>query len=219
MCFLRSPISAYRYFKIIGPDGNLVKEQNVSTGELRNTFELQMQLPGTYRLSLGSDTINASYKIKGEMKRWRGAAENMAKEIPADAEEIKTMQVQSRIETFVTSGSPNTKALELVGKGLELQAITHPNDLMAGETATFRLMLDGKPAPKVQVTVIHSGVRYRQKLDEQTLTTDADGKLKIVWPAAGMYWLEAITKDEGSKVAGVKDRRASYVTTLEVLPQ
>jgi hypothetical protein len=100
-----------------------------------------------------------------------------------------------------------------------MAAISHPNDLIAGEAAHFRLLLDGKAAAGVKVTVIAGGIRYRQKLDEQILTTDADGKFSVNWQGAGMVWLEASTNDDKTSLSAAKERRASYVATLEVLPQ
>ncbi|MDY7539566.1 DUF4198 domain-containing protein [Undibacterium sp. RTI2.1] len=204
---------------ITAPDGSNAKEENANTGKLRSSFDLHLEKIGTYKISLLNNAVFASYKDKGVPKRWRGAAENISKEIPADAEDVVISQMQGRIETFVTNGKPSTKALEVTGKGLEMQAITHPNDLVAGENASFRLVLDGKPAANVSVSVIPGGIRYRQNLGEQTLTTDADGKLTITWKTAGMYWLEASVKDDKSTVKGAKERRANYSATLEVLPQ
>jgi hypothetical protein len=33
-----------------------------------------------------------------------------------------------------------------------------------------------------------------------------------------MYWMEAVLRDDKTQIAGIKQRRASYVATLEVLP-
>ena len=41
----------------------------------------------------------------------------------------------------------------------------------------------------------------------------------MTWPEAGMYWLETGTEDNKTSVAQAKNRRLSYVATLEVLPQ
>ena len=89
--------------------------------------------------------------------------------------------------------------------------MTHPNDLVAGTPATFKLMLDGKPAPDLQVTVIAGG-------NQMSLTTDQDGKFSVNWPAPGMYWMEAVVRDDKTPVKELKQRRAAYVATLEVLP-
>ena len=79
-------------------------------------------------------------------------------------------------------------------------------------------MLDGKPASNVKVTVVPGGGRYRDKLGEMSLTTDADGKISITWPEPGMYWMEAVVRDDKGPVKELKLRRAGYIATLEVLP-
>lgn len=204
---------------IATPDGSAAKAENASTGKYRSSFDLRLSQQGSYKLSLLNQNLFASYKEQGVPKRWRGTAEALAKEIPAYAEELQVTQMQGRIETFVTNGKPNKRALEISGKGLELEPITHPNDLMAGEAAQFRLLLDGKPAAALKVSVIAGGIRYRQKLAEQIISTDADGKFTVNWQGAGMYWMEASVIDKKSTVAQAQERRASYVATLEVLPQ
>ena len=52
-----------------------------------------------------------------------------------------------------------------------------------------------------------------------SVTTDAEGKFSVKWPEPGMYWIEAVVRDDKSPVKEVKQRRAGYVATLEVLPQ
>lgn len=204
---------------ITAADGSIVKPENLNTGKFRTSFDLPTTLPGTYKISIVNEGVNASYKENGAPKRWRGSVEAFAKEVPSNAEGLEVSYSQGRIETFVTNGKPSTTALVATGKGLELTPITHPNDLMAGEKAQFRLLIDGKPAANVTVTVIAGGIRYRQKLDEQQFISDQDGKLEIQWQGAGMYWLEATHKDGNSKLAAAKERRLSYIATLEVLPQ
>ncbi|MFZ6800459.1 DUF4198 domain-containing protein [Undibacterium sp. Di24W] len=204
---------------ITAADGSIVKPESTALGKLRNSFDLRANLQGTYKVSIVNDMLIANYKENGAPKRWRGSAENFAKEVPANAEELQVFQNQSRIETFVTNGNPNNTALKPNGKGLELQAISHPNDIVDGEPASFQFLLDGKPVAGVKVTVIAGGARYRQKLGEQSYTSDADGKIKINWQGAGMYWLQARTSDNKAAIPAAKERRASYIATLEVMPQ
>lgn len=204
---------------ITAADGSIVKPENLSTGKFRTSFDLPTTLPGTYKISVVNEGVNASYKENGAPKRWRGTVDAFAKEVPANAEGLEVTYSQGRIETFVTNGKPSATALAPTGKGLELTAITHPNDLMAGEKAQFRLLIDGKPAAGVKVTVVAGGIRYRQKLDEQSFTSGPDGKVDIQWQGAGMYWLQATHADNNSKLAAAKERRLSYIATLEVLPQ
>lgn len=124
-----------------------------------------------------------------------------------------------RVETFVTNGSPNDTALKPVGEGIELVPVTHPNDLVAGEQAKFKLQIDGKPAVGLEVEIVRGGTRYRNAQEEIKAKTDANGEFSVAWPEAGMYWLETVSEDTNTSLPQAKQRRLSYVATLEVLPQ
>lgn len=204
---------------ITAPDGSKMQAQNGSIGRYRSTFDVHLMQKGTYRIAAVNDGIFASWKAGGETKRWRGTAAAFAKEVPADAQDLRATLSQSRVEIFVTSGKPTRETLKVSGSGLELDPITHPNDLVAGTPATFRLLLDGNPAADMKVSVVPGGNRYRDKLGEMSFTTDSDGKFSVTWPEAGMYWMEAVARDGKTEVQGVKERRSGYVATLEVLPQ
>lgn len=202
---------------VIAPDGSKGEVKNGATGKYRSTFDVQLDKPGTYKIVTVSDGVGASYKVGAETKRWRGSAADLATAIPKDATEVKVMENQRRLEVFATRGAPTKEALKLTGKGLELEPVTHPNDLVASEPATFKLMLDGKPAANVEVEVVEGGSRYRGKANEQKLKTDAQGAFTVKWPEAGMYWLEASVRGGPGTIPNA-ERSASYITTLEVLP-
>ncbi|WP_028240249.1 DUF4198 domain-containing protein [Stutzerimonas azotifigens] len=202
---------------VLAPDGSEVQPQNGSLGRYRSTFDLHLTQKGTYKLAVANAGLFASYKENGQTRRWMGSAADFAKQVPADAEELKVSQTNTRMEVFVTSGSPSETVLEPTGQGLELRPETHPNDLFAGEAAEFVFLLDGKPAAGVEVSVIPGGIRYRDQLGEMNLTTDAAGKVSITWPNPGMYWLEAETRTTAGVTAPASERRASYSATLEVL--
>ncbi|WP_269716686.1 DUF4198 domain-containing protein [Caulobacter sp. NIBR2454] len=198
--------------KAIAPDGTEAKIENASTGRYRSTFDVHLTQSGTYKVMSGGDMLSGSYKVGAETKRWRGTPP----EIPAGATEVRTSQNQRRLEVFVTKGAPTTTVLTPTGKGLEMVPVTHPNDLFAGEEATFKLQLDGKPAGDVEVEVVPGGIRYRDSLNEMKLKTAADGSFKVKWPEPGMYWLEASVRDDKATVPNAQ-RSASYITVLEVL--
>ncbi|MDX9706392.1 MAG: DUF4198 domain-containing protein [Azospira sp.] len=122
-----------------------------------------------------------------------------------------------RIETWVTLGKPSLPAP--LGRGMELRPVTHPNDLVSGEEASFALLVDGQPASGVEVTAIRGGTRYRDRQEEMTTKTDARGEFAFTWQQPGMYWLEASAKDDKVSVPAAKERRLMYVVTLEVMPQ
>lgn len=208
---------------IVAPDGARAAPENLATGKFRSTFDLKLAQPGTYKLAVVNDTLLASWKQGTETRRWRGTAEGLAKDVPADAAELRVTRSQSRAETFVTAGKPSDRALQPQGQGLEMVPVTHPNDLLAGQPATFAFLLDGQPAAGLEVTVIPGGIRYRDKLGESKVVADADGRVRITWPAAGLYWINASHGGAGMQApAGTRAqpaRRASYSATLEILPQ
>src|SRR6201991_1862301 len=146
---------------ITAPDGSTVKPENAATGKYRSTFDLAVPQKGTYRLALVNQGLFANYEVDGQKKRWRGKADEMKTAIPANAKNVQVSEMSSRVETFVTHGTPSDGALKPTNKGLELVPVTKPNDLAVGEKATFQLLVDGKPASNLKVTAINGATRYR----------------------------------------------------------
>ena len=204
---------------ITAPDGSRVEAQNLATGKYRTVFDVELKQPGTYRIATVNSGLFGSWEENGKPKRWRGTPATFATEVPKDAKNLQVSQSLGRVETFVTNGSPNDTALKATGQGLELVPITHPNDLFAGEQAKFKLLLDGKPAVGLEFEITRGGTRYRNAQEEIKVTTDANGEFSVTWPEAGMYWLETATQDAKTSLPQAKQRRLSYVATLEVLPQ
>lgn len=208
-----------QHLLITAPDGSTVAAQNPHTGKWRSSFDVQLGAEGTYQLAIARGGLFASYELDGERKRWRGTAAALDAEIPDAAKNLEVTESLGRIETFVTVGAPSTSAIKAADKGLDLQPVTHPNDLYAGETATFKLLLDGKPAAGIEVSVIPGGTRYRSSPETITVSTDADGAFSIDWPHPGMYWLNASVEDKHTSTPRASERRLAYTATLEVLPQ
>ena len=209
------PIDSLR---VSGPDGQPVAPQNAAKGRSRSSFDLELRQAGTYRIAVADDAVMARWEEDGKPKRWRGTAAEMATGIPANAAKLEVEQMQRRVETFVSVGTP-TDVKPTGGLGIELAPVQHPNDLYARETAKFRFLLDGKPARDMEVEVLAGGTRYRDAPEEMTFKTNKDGEIAITWPSAGMYWLEVSVQDENASAPGVKKRRASYAGTFEVLTQ
>lgn len=213
---------------IVAPDGSKLAAENLGTTRRRSSFDVKLTQPGTYRIVNFNETASASYKIGGETKRWRGSLDALAKEVPANAEELQVTRMQNRVETYVTNDNkadnkadPKTsKAFTPQGSGLELIPLTTPTDLSAGDSSSFRLLLDGKPAADTDVTILRGGNRYRYKLGEIALKTDAQGQFSVKWPEAGRYWIGASAGGRGpGGTAAQPARRASLSATVEVLPQ
>lgn len=136
-------------------------------------------------------------------------------DIPANATDIKLSETLSTYAVYISADAP-TK-LATTGKGLEFDPITHPDALVSDEEASFRFLIDGKPAAGVKVTLIPGGKKYREAEDAQELTTGADGVLKIKWPLAGMYWMSASAEDAKPSDKRAATRRMTFTSTLEVV--
>jgi len=205
----------YDTMTLTGPDGKVTPLDHPNAGHLRTTFDIQLPLPGTYRITAVSAAVMGSYTLNGEVKRFRGSEAD----VPAGATDVKITRMTSRFDTFVTAGKSNDTALQPTGKGLEMVPVTHPSDLVADTTARFRFLLDGKPLAGLKVAVVPGGARYRNALKDVTATTDSDGLIAVQWPMAGQYLITAsypprVADGEGDPPA----RRDAYSATVEVLP-
>jgi len=173
--------------QIVAPDGSVIQPENPSTGKLRSTFDVKLDAEGTYRIASVSQSVMAAWKDGTEIKTFRGSEADFAAQVPANAPELKVSRNSGRVETFVTAGKPS--AIKPVGKGLELLPLQPTTDLVVGDKAKFRVLLDGKAQPGLKVKVTPGGVRYRGDLEDQTVAADANGDIAIDWKFGGVYYL------------------------------
>jgi hypothetical protein len=208
---------------VTDPDGVTAPAPAATVGKFRSSVDLKLPKNGTYRITLAAVNVMGSYKLNGEMKRFRATEQTAAKEVPAGATDVKTTTMVQRQDTFVTANKPTIAALKPVGSGLELVPVTHPNELRAGEKATFRFQLDGKPLANFPFSMIPGGVKYRGTANELRLTTDARGEATFTLPAPNMYWLSAAYPANAPRGPGAEGpaeaKRYSYSATLEILPE
>lgn len=211
------------HVKAIGPDGAGVALENTHTGKYRSNFDLHLEQAGTYRVYTADSGLSATWEsADGERQRWPGRGErpdpgDFERSVPREAKNLEITQRSHRVETFVTAGAPTGEALAPTNVGLELLPLTHPNDLYAGETARFRLLIDGQPAAGAAVSVLPGGMRYRDSQGAIEVTADEEGTVAITWPRAGMYFLEAEYRDDRAQSPATV-RRGAYSATFEVLP-
>ncbi|WP_292069359.1 DUF4198 domain-containing protein [Brevundimonas sp. UBA7534] len=201
---------------VTAPDGALVQPEHLMQGQYRTTFDVHLTQNGTYKIANVMSGFMASYTLDGEQKRWRGSAAEFPAALPQGATDVRATRTANRIETFVTLNNPTDTVFAPTNEGLEMVPVTHPNDLVAGEAATFKLLNDGQPAAGLDVTVARGGLRYRDNPEESTVKTGADGTFSITWPEAGMYWLNAAVRSEGQ--GDQPGANAQYVAVVEVLP-
>ncbi|MBN8830892.1 MAG: DUF4198 domain-containing protein [Sphingomonadales bacterium] len=222
--------------KVWAPDGSEGKIANAATGSVRSTFDVQLDKPGTWKIGTVQSGVGGSFKVDGVEYRLGGrrgpggpggpgapANPNAPRfvssvdEIPANATDIQIIESSGRNEIFATAGEPTTTVFQPTNKGLEMQPITHPAELVQGEPAQFRFLVDGKPAPNLKVTIIPGGKRYRDGDGAFEVTTGADGIARVDFPEAGMFWLNTSLADKSPSAPKATGRRMSYTATLEVM--
>ncbi|MBU1377584.1 MAG: DUF4198 domain-containing protein [Alphaproteobacteria bacterium] len=231
------PIRGEGDFLVTGPSGATVKAENVAVLKEYAAFDVAVPDAGTYRISTGERAGRQSkwVKIDGAWKMVRpaggpggggrgpggpapGGASRFVEEsaIPAGAETMTSVGY-TRTETYVTKGAPNREALKPTGKGFELEAITHPNEIYAGEAFKFRLLNDGKPVAGVAFEIQHAGDAYADKKFSHDGKTGADGAAAVTLAQPGVYVLETSypVRTEGAPIQPVA-RSGAYTLTFEV---
>ncbi|MFV1468275.1 DUF4198 domain-containing protein [Idiomarina sp. HB] len=209
--------------KAMAPDGAAVTLENGHKGKLRSVFDVELEKEGTYTVYSASSGLSARWvDAEGERQYWppRGSQktnEDFYKEVPQNAKDLEVSERSHRVEAFVTSGAPTYDTLGPTGKGLELEPITHPNDLYTSENITFKFNIDGTAAAGTEIVLVKDGERYRDQSQPTKLKTDKKGEVTFTLNEPGMYWLEAEYTDNNGKAPASK-RQGSYVAVLEVLP-
>jgi len=212
--------------RITAPDGTAVEPHNLLKGALRGVFDVPLAQRGTYRMTLVFDSLFARWKDAqtGNNGYWRGTSkEEFAQKVPANGKDMQAGQLLYRVEAFVTVGAPTKvptgpAADSHAGQGLEMLPVTHPNDLVADEAAQFAFLLNGQPAPDLEILVTSGGFHWRDSANVQRLKTDAQGKVTVRWPAPGMYLINASAEDDKGPLPQARQRRLTYAGTVEVLP-
>ncbi|MFK4871910.1 DUF4198 domain-containing protein [Novosphingobium sp. ZW T3_23] len=217
------------------PDGSQGKLENPATGRYRSTFDVKIDKPGTWKIGTQRSAVMGSFKVNGEDWRLGGRGRPMpaagaggpggaparsvatVADIPANATDVKLTEVQSGNYVYVTSDAPTKTVFTPTGKGLEIDPISHPDELVSNEEGQFRFLIDGKPAAGVKVTVVPGSKKFREAEQAQELTTGADGVLHVKWPVAGMYWINASVSDNKPSEKRATERRMSYTATVEVV--
>lgn len=203
-------------FNVAGPDGASTPLTTVQVMKTRTVAEYTLpQHAGTYRFSTGPrlGALFRTWEVDGK----RHSSRDPAEKIPAGAKVIADFQSLTQAETYVSIGAPDRAALAPRGKGLELVAITHPDDLYVGETFEFELRYDGRPLPAQPVEITEAVWTSDRKPQVETITTDANGHAVLKLQQAGT-WV-ALTRYRTPAPAGapVAEYSNSYTLTFRVL--
>jgi uncharacterized GH25 family protein len=117
-------------------------------------------------------------------------------------------------EVYVTRGGPTDTVLAPRGDGLEFAALTHPNDLFAGETLEMQAVFYGEPLAGLTIDVFLAAPHAADETPSQTLTSAADGEFSFTPPTAGVYLFRA--RHRAIAPAGAAAPELSHTYTLVV---
>lgn len=168
-------------FHAVAPDGSRVPLTPVYLRDLA-VLEVPTAQKGTFRITTGARigrTAKAAL-VKGE---WVFLQEGHA--APAGATAVD-MQSITRAEVYVTRGAPSAGALAPTGSGLEFHALTHPDEINAGEAARFEVLLDGKPVAN-QAIELHAADEAHHDKPPPPVVSDAQGRFALRAAEPGVY--------------------------------
>lgn len=209
---------------IYSADGKKHRMGSYFKGQRRSVFDFEINQQGTYKVELRPQPRYMTlFEIGEKNQRQRIFANKLEAEVPSGAKNVKTVAVQSIASFYVTQKAPTDKVLETTGKGFELQALTHPSDVVEQEESRFKFTYNGKPVANTQVDITPHGTAWRSAREEMVLTTDKDGVVTFTPVKTGPHLLiislrQDIDKnDAGSALAD--SIGVNYHLTFEVLPQ
>lgn len=194
-------------FHLVGPDRKALPTGPVTHLRDLSIFEAAVPADGTYRVTSGQRAGR-----KGKMFRvgneWKMRGEGG--EPPAGAE--VDVQSMTLADAYVTRGKPSDGALRPSGKALEIQAISHPNGIVAGSDARFALLFDGKPLARTDITLFRSAGVYDGRKIVAQVKSGADGRFSLKPQDAGTYLI--LVRHRAAAPTGAETPYRSYTYTL-----
>jgi uncharacterized GH25 family protein len=198
-------------FQVTGPDGVVRAPKELVAVKSRTVLDDELKTDGTYKYSTGQrfGAVFHSYVLNGKTENSREP--NFV--LPKGATLKAHFQSVTRAETYISKGKPNLPALKASGKGLELQFVSHPNDLYAGQPVNGLLLLDGKPLANgtLELHRAASAQASQDKTAPLPVSTNALGEFTLTPPQAGTYLL--LARHRAAAPQGAKAPLYSYTST------
>lgn len=195
-------------FHLIGPDGAEGPVGPVTHMRDLSIFEADIKTDGTYRVTTGQ-RFGRKSKMSRVGDKWIIRAEDGK---PQTGSVEVDVQSATLAEAYVTRGKTTQAALKPTGKALELQALTHPNEITAGTAASFVLLFDGKPLAATDVTLFRSAGYYDGRKVAAQLKTDGLGRFSVTPDDAGTYLI--LVRHRAASPVGAETPWRSYTYTL-----
>lgn len=199
-------------FQVLTPAGTLEKPAEQQAVRSRIVLEHQLTNDGSYRFSSGvrEGAVFRSWLQDGKTINSRDPKQQPPTGVPLTAH----FQSITLAETYVSKGKPTTAALKPWGKGLELEFISHPNDLYINQPVKARLWFEGKPLANSEVQV-HRAMGNAEPVTRKVLSNTA-GEISFAVADAATYLLLAKHRAAAPTGATAPTYSYSYSAVVEI---
>lgn len=177
--------------RVITPAKKSTRPSSSYRGHRKSVVDVELKDSGTYRLEIRNDARYwTRFTVDGKKDWLRGSKLDVQNKLPKGATNVASTLSYSVVQTYVTLNNP-TDNFGLTNNGLELLPVTHPSDIAQGETATFKMVFNGKPQANVKVDIVREGARYRNNPEVLERVSDKQGLIRFTPVDAGRYLLMA----------------------------
>ena len=222
-----------------GPDGRAVKVEGVVQLKGLTAADVPLPAPGLYRVSTGSRVAREMTwaQVDGTWRpirparpgggmaggpprdghlaapgRREGEGPPPLEAAPSGAPTVHTT-AYLRADTYVVRGGAPKATTKPDGAGLELAPTADPTAIYLDTALPLSVLLDGRPAPGMQLLVRRADGPYAERKTTFTAVSDAAGRASVKFPLPGAYVIEAQT---APAAPGARPPERTYLSTLTV---
>lgn len=194
-------------YHVVGPDGRKQALTPVYSKDLA-VIDVDTKSNGSYRISTGlrEGSTRKAALVNGQWEFFAAA------DAPKEAVD---MQSWTRADVYVSRGTPQDSVLAQSGKALEIQPITHPNKLFAGQKLQLRVLFEGKPLADPVVLLTAGRDAGGDTPAPVEVKGGADGMVLLPLPRAGVFHVQARHR-HAPQAAGKPGRSYTTALTIEV---
>lgn len=188
-------------FHYHNPEGKKVYLQDDAFSQTQtvSSFSLENKIDGTYRIRGEKQGLTSRFALGG--KTWKPLI--AAKFDPAKANDkvfyaenlkknsqVKTVQSLEIIETFVSRRATSNHVIHHLHDGFDVQFISHPNALKAGQAVQFNVLDNKKGVANVGAHILAQTTDFsREQKVLKTVKSNTKGELHFNLEQAGQYLL------------------------------
>lgn len=188
-------------FHYHNPEGKKVYLQDDAFSQTQtvSSFSLENKIDGTYRIRGEKQGSTSRFALDG--KTWKPLI--AAKFDPAKANDkvfyaenlkknsqVKTVQSLEIIETFVSRRATSNHVIHHLHDGFDVQFISHPNALKAGQAVQFNVLDNKKGVANVGAHILAQTTDFsREQKVLKTVKSNTKGELHFNLEQAGQYLL------------------------------